>query len=488
MAIDLDRTSNIELLRQVAKLQDAEIRRLLGKLEETIARLPDGPEREQLRAELERREGLGQAGGGSERRPKPKDKPPKPPREQRGHGPTPQPRLDFEPDVHVLDEADRVCPSCAGELKAWEDEFDDTEEIDVVELQYVIKKHLRQKYRCSCGHIECATGPEKLIPGGRYSLAFAIKVATDRYLMSLPLERQVKAMKRAGLQVTTQTLWDQLWALSSKLAPTHEALRRHCVAQPVLLADETRFPLLGTTNRATKNWFIWAMAASDAVYYAFLDGRSNVEGRAMLDGFTGTLVADGYVVYESLSKESGFRVANDWCHARRKFIEAESTSDDAGPILDDIAELFLIERDIDALSLEPELDPKRRLEVRVERSRPVVVRIGERAARIRAMHDSPIAKAVRYLENRWDGLQVFLHDGRVPLTSNGAERALRLPVLGRKNSLGAKSQRGMEAAAILTTLIQSAVQCGLDPAAYLRTAALAAIRGEPIPLPHELRA
>jgi transposase len=295
-------------------------------------------------------------------------------------------------------------------------------------------------------------------------------------------------MKRAGLQVTTQTLWDQLWALSSKLAPTHEALRRHCVAQPVLLVDETRFPLLGTTNRATKNWFIWAMAAQDAVYYAFLDGRSNDEGRAMLDGFTGTLVANGYVVYESLSKESGFKVANDWCHVRRKFIEAESTSDEAGPILDDIAELFLIERELDARSLAPEDDAPRRLELRRERSRPVMIRIGERAARVRALRDSPIAKAVRYLENRWEGLQVFLEDGSVPLTSNGAERALRLPVVGRKNSLGAKSQRGMEVASVLTTLIQSAIQCGLDPGACLRTAALAAIRGQPIPLPHQLRA
>jgi transposase len=488
LAIDLDRTSNIELLRQIAKLQDAEIRRLLGKLEETIARLPEGPEREQLRAELERREGLGQAGGGSERRPRREEKPPKPKREQRGHGPTPQPKLDFEPKVHVLDEADRVCPSCAGELEAWDDKFDDSEEIDVVELQYVIKKHRRQKYHCVCGHIECATGPEKLIPGGRYSLDFAIQVALDRYAMSIPLDRQVKAMKRAGLQVTTQTLWDQLWALSSKLAPTHEALRRHCVAQPVLLADETRFPLLGGTDRATKNWFIWAMAAPDAVYYAFLDGRSNEEARAVLDGFGGTLVVDGYVVYESLSKEMGFQVANDWCHVRRKFIEAESTSDEAGPILDDIAALFLIERELDARSLAPEDDAPRRLELRRERSRPVMIRIGERAARVRALRDSPIAKAVRYLENRWEGLQVFLEDGSVPLTSNGAERALRLPVVGRKNSLGAKSQRGMEVASVLTTLIQSAIQCGLDPGACLRTAALAAIRGQPIPLPHQLRA
>ena len=124
--------------------------------------------------------------------------------------------------------------------------------------------------------------------------------------------------------------------------------------------------------------------------------------------------------------------------------------------------------------------------MRDERSKPIVARIGERAMQVKALRESPIAKAIQYLENRWEGLQVYLRDPKVPITSNGIERALRGPVLGRKNSLGSRSERGLRSASVLYTLIESAKQCGVDPTTYLMVAATAAIHGNEIPLPHEL--
>ena len=76
---------------------------------------------------------------------------------------------------------------------------------------------------------------------------------------------------------------------------------------------------------------------------------------------------------------------------------------------------------------------------------------------------------------------------RVPLTSNAVERSLRGPVLGRNNHFGSRSKRGTEVAAIFYSLIESARLNGLDPGRYLEQAALASIRGETIPLPHEIR-
>jgi transposase len=99
---------------------------------------------------------------------------------------------------------------------------------------------------------------------------------------------------------------------------------------------------------------------------------------------------------------------------------------------------------------------------------------------------SPIAQAIKYLENRWDGLVRFVDDGRVPMTSNAAERALRGLVLGRSNHIGSRSQRGTEAAAIFYSLIESAKLNDLDPIAYLRTAAAAHLADQTVPLPHEL--
>jgi transposase len=76
---------------------------------------------------------------------------------------------------------------------------------------------------------------------------------------------------------------------------------------------------------------------------------------------------------------------------------------------------------------------------------------------------------------RWDNLTRFLDDGRIPLDNNRVERALRGPVLGRKNHHCSRSQRGAETTAILYSLVESARLNGLDPAAYLLEAANAAI-------------
>jgi len=77
--------------------------------------------------------------------------------------------------------------------------------IDVVELKYQLVEVERQKYVCKCAAlVETALGPERAMDGGRYSLRFAIKVAFDKYVAHLPLERQVRLMEHHGLTVTSQ--------------------------------------------------------------------------------------------------------------------------------------------------------------------------------------------------------------------------------------------------------------------------------------------
>jgi hypothetical protein len=123
---------------------------------------------------------------------------------------------------------------------------------------------------------------------------------------------------------------------------------------------------------------------------------------------------------------------------------------------------------------------------RQARSKPIVNTIGLRAAELRVIPETPLAKAIGYLDNHWGGLTVFVSDARVPITSNAAERALRSPVLGRKNYLGSRSDRGMRAAGIFYTVVATCLQNGLDPAKYMKQAVEAALLGEEQPLPHEL--
>jgi transposase len=112
-----------------------------------------------------------------------KTKDPAPKQPQKGHGPRPQPQLAMLDVPHEMDAADQICKSCGGHLDPWDGQFEESEEIDVIERQFVIKKHRRQKYRCTCGAcIETAPGPLKLFEGARYSIDFAVDVAVQKYL------------------------------------------------------------------------------------------------------------------------------------------------------------------------------------------------------------------------------------------------------------------------------------------------------------------
>ena len=134
-------------------------------------------------------------------------------------------------------------------------QFEEADVADVVSREFRIKREKRQKYVCSCGEcIETALGSDKPIPGGRYSLAFAATVARDKYEDHAPLARQVKQMARLGLAVTSQTLWDQILALSRHLGPSHEALRQFVLEDTVVGMDETPWRLLANVDAHSKAW------------------------------------------------------------------------------------------------------------------------------------------------------------------------------------------------------------------------------------------
>ena len=125
------------------------------------------------------------------------------------------------------------------------------------------------------------------------------------------------------------------------------------------------------------------------------------------------------------------------------------------------------------------------LALRKERSKTIVLAIQKWALEAEALPESNVGRAIKYMGLLWDGLRVFLDDPHVGLDNNATERALRGVVLGRKNH-GSRSVRGTEVAAVLYTLIESAKLAGVGPHAYIKTAITAALRGQQIPLPHEV--
>ena len=503
--LNLERETDPERLRQAARLLDRENARLIEKLvalEKENLRLKGLSETElQLRlAEIERQ--LANArqalyGDSTEKRRKLSDekkpdderKPDEtPPEPQKGHGPTQQPDLLHEEEVHRLDEPDLACPQCGGQLAEWEGKFEESELVDVIERKFVVRQVKRQKYRCGChACVETALGPKPMVTGGRYAPGFAVEVAVAKYLDHHPLQRQVRIMAREGLIVTGQTLWDQLYALSQALTPTYERIWSHVLAQPVIGADETHWKFLGTRSNDTgnKRWQLWTACVDDAVAYRIEETRSKDAAKNVFGDFKGIAVVDGYGVYEHHAKKHGVTIANCWAHVRRKFFELDkvigtTTRDE---ILDLIGELFALDR-----ASKGNLEERARL--RNEKSRAVVekIRVWLFEHKAKALPRSAFGRAIDYALERWDGLKRFLEDARIPLSNNASERALRGPVVGRKNHYGSKSRRGATVAAVVYSLCESAKLAGVDPKAYLRRAVERTLEGLPPQLPSEFAA
>lgn len=401
---------------------------------------------------------------------------------RRGHGPRSQPDLPVEEVRHTLHEDDRTCSICGETLTEMGDQAEESEEITVVGVEYKILNHKRQKYRCRCNEqVKTAPGPDKLIPGGRYSVDFAIHVAEQKYLDHLPLERQVNAMGRAGLRIDSQTLWDQISVLARHLEPTYRALCRLVLESDVVYADETFWR--NHENSNTSKWWTWCAVSDSIAAYRILSSRSQKAAKKVLEGFEGVAMTDGYAAYQALEKTTRLKLAHCWAHVRRKFLDArdfdQQRSDEAVALID---ELFRIEREVpragpDAPEEERQscLDLRRRL--RQERSKPVIRKLlewsGEHEHRV--LPESKLGRAITYMLKLWRGLTLFLDDPRVPLDNNTAERALRGVVVGRKNHYGSKSKRGTEVAAIFYTIFETAKLSGVDPRAYITLAAKRAI-------------
>ena len=397
--------------------------------------------------------------------------------DQPGHGPSPQVNLPSVDQVHELPEAERDCSACGGTLDAMDGQYEESEEITVTERSYTLVLHRRQKYRCRCnGCVATAPGPLKLIPGGRYSLDFASHVAISKYADHLPLERQVEIMSRHDLKVRSQSLWDQIEAAARVLRPTYEAIGAWLMTQSLLHADESGWLQIGDTGKP--KWTAWVVCNPKATWFRIASSKSEAEGRRLLRGYQGTVVADGYQVYKQLARgrdpdTPGYHLAHCWAHVLRKFRDDVPDDSRRNWLLERIGALYKTEKEI---VLEAGEDAAKHLALRKEHAGKITREIRTWALAQGGLKRGEFGKALAYMLRHWDGLTRFLEDSAVPLDNNPAERALRDLVVGRKNHYGSHSQRGAEVSALFYTLIGTATLCGRKPDEYLREAITAALR------------
>jgi transposase len=473
--VDLDREQDIEELRRIAHAQQAQIRILLEAIQRQqfqIASLKGAPSDPQLTLKmLETLQAKAKAAeealdkAETAKREKLARKP------RSSTGPTEQTRLPIIEREFELDGADRTCPSCGGGLAPMKDQFEESEMIDIVEVRYQLIKVKRQKYVCRCGGcVETALGPDRALPGSRYSLAFAIKVILDKWLDHIPLERQCRILERHGLVVTSQTLWDLAYALAQRLKIVDAALADHVLAQPVIGLDQTSWPRLETD--ATKPWQMWALTAPGVVVHRIRDDKSAATFTALVGNYRGVIIADALGTHEAGARASpGIVLAGCWAHVYRYFEEAAPDHPDAERALAWIGALYEIDRRAgDDLSL--------RAELRAREATPILAEMKAWLWSQAEIKSLSIGKSAAYTLGIWDRLTRFVDDARIPLDNNATERAIRGPVVGRKNHYGSKSRRGTEVASVLYTILETCKLNAVDPAAYLAAAVTAADRNE----------
>jgi len=138
-----------------------------------------------------------------------------------------------------------------------------------------------------------------------------------------------------------------------------------------------------------------------------------------------------------------------------------------------IGELYRIEAELRGL------DADARLAGRQARSAPLIadMRTWLTHHRAHVAGKSPLGEALAYVAKYWDGLCVFLTDGRIEIDNNSVERTIRPIALNRKNALFAGHDAGAENWAIIASLIETCKLNSVDPLAYLTSTLTTIVNG-----------
>ncbi|MCY3669487.1 MAG: IS66 family transposase [Alphaproteobacteria bacterium] len=401
--------------------------------------------------------------------------------------PTRKPFPDHLPRERVVVPGPTSC-ACCGSDKLSKIGEDVTETLEVIPRQWKVIQTVREKFTCrDCEKISQPPAPFHPTPRGWAGPNLLAMILFEKYGAHQPLNRQRDRYAREGVDLSLSTLADQVGTCTVALKPLHDLIAAHVLAADRLHGDDTPVPVLAKGRTDTGR--AWVYVRDDkpfggpdppAALFRYSRTRSGDHPYEHLQDFAGLLQADAYAGFNRLyaaDRSPGPVIeALCWGHSRRKFYEladiaAGKRRGKQAPPISPLA-LEAVKR-IDALfDIEREINGQpawHRLAVRRERSAPLVAAFEAwmRAERAKLSRHSSVARAMDYMLKRWDGFTRFLDDGRICLTNNAAERALRGIALGRRSWLFCGSDRGGVRAAAMYTLIGTAKLNGVDPQAWL---------------------
>ena len=397
---------------------------------------------------------------------------------------------DHLPRERVVIDPPTACACCGGNRLRRLGE-DVTRTLESIPRQWKVIETVREKFTCrDCEKVSQTPAPFHVIPRGWAGPSLLAMILYEKFGAHQPLNRLCERYELEGVPIPLSTMADAVGAACHALAPILTALERHVFSAERLHGDDTTVPVLaaGKTDIAR----CWVYVADDkpfggasppaAMFYYSRD-RTGDHPQAHLARWSGIFQADAFSGYGKLyapdRKPGQIQQAGCWSHARRPFFinaDLQETarrkakgkkpvvvSPMALEVVRQIDALFEIEREINGES------PENRRTLRQERSLPLVealrVYLEEKRDNFPRTHD--LYKAINYMLKRWPAFTLFLDDGRVCLSNNAAERALRGIALGRRSWLFCGSDRGGQRAAAVYSLIVTCKMNSVDPHAWL---------------------
>lgn len=390
--------------------------------------------------------------------------------------PARRPLPDHLPRERLVHPAPAICPSCSGTRFRRLGE-DTTEMLERVPAHWKVIVHVRERLACrTCDMIVQTPAPSHPIARGGAGPNLLADVLFGKFGAHLPLNRQSDIYANEGVALDVSTLADWVGASAATLMPLRDTIEGHVLAAERIHADDTTVPVLAKGKCTTGR--LWAYVRDDAPFggrcapaalYHYSPNRDGAHPERHLARYRGLMQADAYAGFNGLymaGRTPGPIIeAACWAHGRRKFFELAELRQ--VPIAIEavrrIDALFAIEREINGRP------PDHRLAVRRERSKLLVDELERwlREERNKLSSKNPLAKAMAYGLKRWPAFTRFLDDGRICMSNNAAERAVRGVAVGRRNWTFCGSDAGGQRAAVVYTLIATAKFNDVDPRAWL---------------------
>lgn len=397
---------------------------------------------------------------------------------------------DHLPRERVVIDPPTACDCCGGTRlrKLGEDV---TRTLEAVPRQWKVIETVREKFTCrDCEKVSQAPGPFHVIPRGWAGANLLAMILFEKFGQHQPLNRQAERYALEGVPVSLSTMADAVGSGCAALDPVLRRVEAHVMAAERLHGDDTTVPVLAKGKTDTGRCWVYVRddrpfggASPPAAMFYYSRDRKGEHPQTHLAGYTGLFQADAFDGYRQLylPERSPGRIleAGCWVHARRPFfamadLEENARRQAAGKKTIALSPLAVeVVRRIDALfEIERPINGKSAQErgtVRQDLSKPLVdalaVYMREQRAKLSRGHD--LARAIDYILKRWAAFTLFLDDGRVCLSNNAAERALRGIALGRKSWMFCGSDRGGQRAAAMYSLIVTAKMNDVDPQAWL---------------------